>query len=319
MLDAGKAAQEPAERVSVVMTCFNEGPWLRQAVRSVLDQTAAEAIESIIIVDDGSDEPTLAVLDEVAGWDSRITTVHAKGNGLAKNRNLAVSRTSAGLVALLDSDDYWHPTKIARQLDLIRRNPSAGVVYTGFWLFDDGQDELRSVIVTDHARAKDSTLAYFLLDPPIVPSTIVFRRGIFDYVGGFDESIQVFEDTEFYLRLSQTAGLAAIAEPLTYKRNHRGSMTSKRTNLMMHHAYVAFHFARREPRLLPYVGRRLAERARKLGNLEAKDGNGEAAAHYYGLALSLDPLRPMNWGTFLAHKLGGNAIIRSMRASYGGL
>jgi hypothetical protein len=115
------------------------------------------------------------------------------------------------------------------------------------------------------------------------------RRVAFDAVGGFNEEIPVFEDTEFYFRLLRLCQMAAVPDPLLYKRLHPSALTAKRNTLMRHHANVALHFVADEPRLLPYVGKRLGERARKLGNLEARDARIEQAINFYSLALSLDP------------------------------
>ena len=149
------------------------------------------------------------------------------------------------------------------------------------------------------------------------------RRTAFDAIEGFDVSISVFEDTEFYLRLMRSYRVAAVPDPLVYKRVHGGAVTAKRNTLMRHHANVALHFSADEPRLLPYVGKRLGERARKLGNLELKDGHIEKAMNFYCLALSLDPFNITARIFKLLLKFGGqrgvNALISpwSKHASYG--
>lgn len=312
----GEAGACEAPRVAVVMTCYNEGRWLEQAVASVLDQTAAARIAEIVILDDGSGTETLEILRRVSTWDPRIRVLFRSGNGLSKARNIAIRETASPLVAILDSDDYWAPTKLEKQLSLLDGDRAIGLAYTGFHLFEDGLPATsRAVAVHDHANARDLTRAYFLKDPPIIPSTIVFRRNAFEACGAFDEEIRVFEDTDFYLRLSRVTGFAAVPEPLIHKRMHARSITSRRGDLMLHHALVAFRFAQREPRLLPFVGRRLAERARKLANLEAAEGHREAAARLYRLSLSLWPWSASAWGALAAQRIGGEKLIRRLRAS----
>ncbi len=104
-------------------------------------------------------------------------------------------------------------------------------------------------------------------DPPIIPSTTLLRRSAFTACGGFDANVRVFEDTDFYLRLSGIAGLRFVDEPALYKRSRGNSITGGRRDLMAHHAFVALKAASEDPRLLRWVPHRLAERARKLGNV----------------------------------------------------
>ena len=276
--------------VAVVITCFNEGAYIQQAVRSVLEQTSADEIDKVIIVDDGSAPSTLDVLLALPKLDSRIRLILERGNGLAKNRNIAISKTDSEYIAILDGDDFWAPDKLERQLNLLRSDETIGLAYAAPILFEDEAPWKRTVVVVRDLRyARDPTLDYFIHDAPIVPSSVLMRRAAFEAIGGFDDSIRVFEDTEFYLRLSRLYRLAAVPGPLLYKRVHASALTAKRDKLMMHHAYVALHFAAEEPRLLSYVGKRLAERARKLGNLEARDGSIDKARDFYSLALSLNP------------------------------
>jgi glycosyltransferase involved in cell wall biosynthesis len=312
---ASRPASEPAQQdsVAVVMTCFNEGPWLEQSVRSVLEQTAADRIAEIVILDDGSEQATLDVLTRVASWDRRIRLLYQSGRGVAGNRNRGVRATRSPILALLDSDDYWEPPKLEIQLAQLAADPSCGLVYTGFRLFADQRPETaRDVRVADLSSSTDTTLSYFTHDPPIVPSTVLFRRTAFEAVDGFDENVKVFEDTDFFLRLSRVTRFAGAPSVLIQKRLHKGSLTSRRQKLMTHHALVAFRFAEREPRFLPYIPRRLAERARKLANIEALDGRRQSAESLYRLAVSLRPTDPRTWSAMIAHAVGGQRLMRGL-------
>jgi glycosyltransferase involved in cell wall biosynthesis len=271
-----KPVVEAAGTIAVVITCFNEGAWIEAAARSVLEQTLASRISEIVIVDDGSQAETLAVLDRLEALDPRITVYREKGNRVAKSRNIGVSRTRADWIAFLDGDDFWAPDKLEAQVDCLRRRPELRFCYTGYWHFDnEGVDLAKPVGVVDHSEAKDPVLAY--------------------------------------LRASRVSTLAAVDRPLIYKRNHAGSITGDRSRLMMHHAIVAFHFAVIEPRVGPYISARLAERARKLGNLEATDGRARSAQDFYAMSLSFDPWSATTWFLALVHRLGGGGLLARLR------
>jgi glycosyltransferase involved in cell wall biosynthesis len=307
--------------VAVVITCFNEGLYINKAVQSVLGQTAASEIDEIVVIDDGSDHDTLVVLQTLPDMDPRIRVIldqdsrEKKSINLGRNRNIAVSRTASEFIAFLDGDDCWSPQKTALQLAVLRSDSSIGLTYSNPIQFsNDAYEEGRIAHVRDLRNSSDSTFDYFIHDGPIVPSSILMRRSFFELIGGFDASIPVFEDTEFYLRLSRVCRLAAVPGAVFYKRVHSAAITSKRDSLMRHHANVAFHFAAQEPRLYPYVGKRLAERARKLGNLEAQDGRRERAIDFYDLALSLDPFNVAARASWLLLKCGGRHGLETLSA-----
>jgi glycosyltransferase involved in cell wall biosynthesis len=304
--------------IAVIITCFNEGAYIQQAVNSVLEQTIGDQIDEIIIIDDGSSPPTLDVLRSLPRIDPRIELILECGNGLASNRNIAISRTSSEYIAVLDGDDFWVHDKLARQMTLLQSDEQVALVYSALILFRDDEPSKRAVVsVRDLRYSGDPLLEYFIYDAPIVPSSVLMRRAAFDYVGGFNETIPVFEDTEFYLRLLRSYQLAAISDPLVYKRAHSSAITAKRHFLMKHHANVAFHFAAQESRLLPYIARRLGERARKLGNLEAKDGYIDEAMDFYRLALSLDPLNLPARVSKLVLKCAGQHGINVLASQWG--
>ncbi len=296
------------------MTCFNEGRWIGAAVRSVLDQTAADRIAAIVIVDDGSAEDTRLALGEIEGWDERVRVVYgAGGAGPARNRNAGVEACDAPFVAFLDGDDLWTDDKLERQLGELERLPDVGLSYTGYEIFPDGRPEAARVAhVSDLSGAHDLARAYFLNDPPILPSTVLIRREAFQRVGGFDPTLRVFEETDFYLRLAEHTRFAALDAPLIRKRTHAGSLTGRRPKLMAHHAYVAFLACARAPRLLPLAPRRLAERARKLGNQAYIDGEVAEARGYWALAVKLDPTSLPAAAGWLAAAAGGNRLRRRL-------
>jgi glycosyltransferase involved in cell wall biosynthesis len=255
-------------KVAVVLTCHNEGHFIGAAVRSVLEQTRDELIDAIVIADDGSEEETLVKLREIECWDPRITVLYGPGGaGLPAQRNAAIARTISPYIAILDGDDVWAANKLELQVAELDDEPEVGLVYSSYYTFagDHIRSEARAKVL-DITSASDLTVTYFLNDPPIIPSTTLIRRTHFLACGGFDPQVRVFEDTDFYLRLSRHCRFAMVNLPLLYKRSNHQGITGSRKDLLAHHAFIAFKAAAEDPRLLPMVPRRLAERARKLGN-----------------------------------------------------
>jgi hypothetical protein len=190
----------------------------------------------------------------------------------------------------LDGDDVWTQEKLELQVPVMLSNPHVGLVYSGYSTF-----AANDLAGAHRARVRDITAeanlprAFFLCDPPIIPSTTLIRRSAFEACGGFDATIRVFEDTDLYLRISRLCRFAFIATPLLYKRSRASSITGGRNDLMAYHALVALKAAAHDPRLLPLVPRRLAERARKLGNYYFLLGENARARPLLRFAVRLDP------------------------------
>lgn len=293
-----------AASIAVIMTCYNEGAFIGEAVRSVVSQTVNHRIEQIVIADDGSRPDTIAALRLIEAWDDRITVLYGEGGvGLAGQRCKAIEASRAPLLAILDGDDLWAADKLERQLQYIDGDDCVGLVYTDYFIFPDCSiDKSRRAGVLDLSTKADLPVEYFLNDPPIIPSTILFRRKDYDRSGGFDRNIRVFEDTDFYIRMARVTRFALANEPLIYKRYHRKSITGGRPDLMAHHAYVAFKAAIDEPQLLRLIPRRLAERARKLGNQLFLLNDPASASNLLALALRLDPLNWRAYAPYLASR-----------------
>jgi glycosyltransferase involved in cell wall biosynthesis len=244
------------------------------------------------------------VLREIEGWDPRIRVLYGPGNaGLPAQRNLAISSTSAPLIAILDGDDLWTPAKLERQIPLLATDGGVGLAYSGYFTFgSDGVATAREARVKDISSETDLCRAYFLNDPPIIPSTTLIRRSAFDACGAFDSTVRLFEDTDLYLRLSRQYRFAFVDAPLLYKRNRATSLTRARKDLMAYHAFVALRAAAQDPRLLPLVPRRLAERARKLGNQRFLLADFPSATSLLSLATRLNPLDIRSWLSLIVAK-----------------
>lgn len=303
--------------VAVVITCYNEGAYIGAAVRSVLGQTRADLIDSIVIVDDGSAADTIAVLEQIERWDARIRVIYGKGGaGLPAQRNLAIRTTQTPFIAILDGDDVWTANKLQSQIPTMVADPTVGLVYAGYFTFARDLHNCHRAAVLDITAAADLPRAYFLNDPPIIPSTTIIRRTAFEECGGFDASVRVFEDTDFYLRLARTCRFAFTAEPLLYKRSRQASITGSRKDLMVHHAFVAFRAAADNPRLLTLVPQRLAERARKLGNHYFLLGQAQKARPLLRLAVRLNPINVRAWVSWLASGPYASAVHSIMAARW---
>ena len=99
-------------KVSVILPTWNRADWLEQSIQSVLGQSFLDF--ELIVVDDASDDATAKILESYSGKLRSIT--FAKNMGVSAARNIAISNCNSEWVAFLDSDDFWHPDKLEKQI-----------------------------------------------------------------------------------------------------------------------------------------------------------------------------------------------------------
>jgi glycosyltransferase involved in cell wall biosynthesis len=277
-------------KVAVIITCCNEEAYIAQAVRSVTSQTDSASIAEIVVVDDGSKDGSRAVLAGLAREDSRIRIIHANGIGLPAARNLAIRASTAPFIAFLDGDDYWRSDKLELQLRVFA-NPRIGLVYSDFVDFTKA-DVSDALLVNVRRFSSDTphTLAeYFVHDGPIVPSTAIIARTIFEDVGLFDEHLRPGEDTEMFLRIAERWQFQHVPGGLTFKRRHGRQVTRQLETLLPMNLALTEKFVERNPGLRRFKGQRLSRRYARVGHDCAQHGQGLLAFGYLSRALSHAP------------------------------
>jgi glycosyltransferase involved in cell wall biosynthesis len=209
-----------SESVSVVIPTHNRSRLVRRAVDSVLRQTVPPA--EVLVVDDCSEDDTLAVM---AAYGAPVRVLAATRNierGAA--RNWGARQSTSAVLAFLDSDDEWEPTKLEVQLPKLTSRPSAAWV-TGLRYIDDESRLTGRQYVPSVGGADD-----LLLENPFLgsPSSLLLRRETFDAVGGFpeDRPVQGSEDWIF-LNLLRARGteILVVQEKLVRYRLHGSNDT----------------------------------------------------------------------------------------------
>jgi glycosyltransferase involved in cell wall biosynthesis len=202
-------------RVTAIIPVFNGGATIRAAIDSVLAQRGVEPIE-VIAVDDGSTDDTAALL---ATYGERIRIVTQANRGLAAARNAGSGLARGAYLAFLDADDVWQPAKIARLSAVLDQDEAAALAYSDVILVDDRGIATGQPYI-DPACAYAPSMAELLARWwPILPSTVMMRRGTFEACGGFCERYRrAYEDVEMWLRARERGHFIFVAEPLVRYR-----------------------------------------------------------------------------------------------------
>ncbi|MCT9095682.1 glycosyltransferase family 2 protein [Haloarchaeobius sp. HME9146] len=216
-------------KVSVIIPTYNRADTVRRAIDSVLAQTMSDL--ECLVVDDASTDDTQAVLDEYD--DSRLRTFrHDTNRGGNAARNTGLANADGEYVALLDSDDEWKPEKLERQLDRLDAESDDWVAAYCDWEYDldeSGESWKRTVAALldrfdrDYPTegGADDMVREILADNlhTGAGSTLLVETAVARDVGGFDEDLDRFQDTEFALRVVKAGKLAHVAEPLMIRHD----------------------------------------------------------------------------------------------------
>jgi len=208
--------------ISVVITCYNYGQYVEEAVASCLNSTFQDF--EIIIVNDGStDAYTLELLEQWKMPKTRV--IHQHNQGLPAARNRGIREARGKYVFPLDADDKIHPTLLEKGYWIMETRPSLGFVTT--WLKHFGDE--------DWIWRPPSFHFYQLLQDNIVVGNSLIRKSAWESVGGYNESMtQGYEDWDFWIKLSAADWRGyQIQEPLFLYRKHGDTMLNQSNVLRM--------------------------------------------------------------------------------------
>lgn len=201
--------------VSVVVASYNHSRYLDQCISSVLEQTFEDF--ELLIVDDRSPDNSVEIAR--AYTDPRVRVfVNEENIGTYATENAGLDLATGGFVAILNSDDYWHPSKLQKQMQGLLKHPDASFSYT----LGDVVDDSGAVIPSfdqhaDWPREELQDPLPFLLDVnQILASSVVFRRGL----TRFKTKLRYCGDWVAALQLALQGPAVFIDEPLSFWRQH---------------------------------------------------------------------------------------------------
>jgi glycosyltransferase involved in cell wall biosynthesis len=220
--------------VSVIIPNYNYARYLPQALDSVLAQTYPHL--EIMVVDDGSTDESQALLRNY-GEQIRWFQHHRQGVSAARNRG--VKESSGELVAFLDADDVWLPTKLERQVQKFLEDRDLGLVHCGWEAIDK-----TGVPLDSHLDGLEGWVAkeLLLLRRPavlVVGSGAVVPRNTFEEIGGFDARLSTSADWDFSYRVAVRQRVGFVPDVLLQYRLHGTNMHAN-ILVMEHDTLLAF-------------------------------------------------------------------------------
>jgi glycosyltransferase involved in cell wall biosynthesis len=238
-------------QVSVVIPSYNHASFIAEAVQSVFSQTQADL--ELIVVDDGSTDSSRDVLSGFT--DPRLRLIFQENQGAHAAINRGLQEAEGEFLAILNSDDLYHPTRLEKALSAFKENPGAGLVASYIQIIDSDGAELG----VKHGyrdcspwplpggassfRSGDDLRAALLTENYLATtSNYIFTRGLYQRVGEF-RPLRYAHDWDFALRAQSQAGILLLSEPLVRYRVHSGNTIRENQAAMVFEIcwILAFH------------------------------------------------------------------------------
>jgi glycosyltransferase involved in cell wall biosynthesis len=208
--------------VSVVMATKNYARFLPVAVGSVREQTFADW--ELVIVDDGSNDDTPAAIKPFL-TDPRIRYFRSDKLGQTRAKNLGIGLCRSSLIAYLDADDVWLPTKLEKQLAAFRTQPQTGVVFCRRILIDDAGNVLPPRPTSTPSRGH--VLDRLFVQNFVCFSSAIMRREILSHIGVLDPQLDLAIDYDLWLRVAKHYTFDYVDEQLVKYRTGHGNLSNK--------------------------------------------------------------------------------------------
>ena len=236
--------------ISVVIPFLNPGPFLEEAIQSVIAQTHSDW--ELLLIDDGAtDGSTDVARDYATKQPDRIFYLSHPGRrncGVSASRNLGLRQARGAYLAFLDADDIWARNKLERQLELLDAHPEVGMVYgpAFYWYSwtdnasDQGKDfmqdpGLSTPLVVSPPRLVEMYLRNNGMDMAPTTSAVLVRRRCALAVGGFADEFRwpCWDDAVFFVKLAFRESILVVDDGYYKYRQHAASgvATACRTGL----------------------------------------------------------------------------------------
>lgn len=202
--------------ISVVMPVHNALPFLDESIKSILIQTLSDF--EFVILDDASTDGSLETLREWSLRDPRIRVHESKKQlGLSASSNAVVAKARASIVARMDADDIAHPDRLLRQMNVMKDRPDVAVIGTLCNGIDASGSEVRP-----RDRWRLLRRSNYI---PFPHGSAMFRREVFDQVGGYDEKAAGGEDQDLFLKMAARGVVVTLPDILYSYRYHTSNAT----------------------------------------------------------------------------------------------
>jgi len=219
-------------RVSVVMTTYNAGRFVRETINSILSQTFTDF--EFIIVDDCSTDNTVSIIESFC--DPRIRLIrNSENKGISATRNIGIDAARGDYLAALDHDDISLPERLAHQVAFLDSHPRTVLVGTAAKLLENGRIRDYYDPITEPHLLRWSLFTRC----PLIHSSICMRvKTLRDHGLYYRQEYHYAEDFDLYHRLAEIGDLACLPDRLIIYREHGDNTSARHAEAMARHGQL---------------------------------------------------------------------------------
>ena len=226
-----------APLVSIYITNYNYGSYIKEAIESVLNQSFKDI--ELIIIDDGSTDNSREIIENYAHLNN-IRIIFQKNKGLNVTNNIAMRLAHGKYLVRLDADDYFSEDAIEKMCLKLESDSQLGLVFPDYYLIDT----LGDVIAKEQRHSFDKDVS--LLDQPAHGACTMIRRSFLEKLGGYNESFSCQDGYDLWIRFTAKYKVANINEPLFYYRQHNSNLTKNEDRILNTRAEIKESFVTKE-------------------------------------------------------------------------
>jgi len=216
--------------ISVILAVHNDERYIEESVRSVLEQTCEDF--ELILVDDGSDDGTVSLVDSLARTDSRIRLFRQRRSGLTCSLIRATAEARGLYLARQDSDDRSRSNRFAVQTNFLNTHPDIAAVGSDTVVIDQSGQRIKAIVGERGTGTIRSSLLSLRSTP--IHGSVMMRRESVLAVGGYRLAFTVSQDFDLWLRLTEHCGLDNLSDILyEWRLNPVGVYSTRRMEQMM--------------------------------------------------------------------------------------
>lgn len=202
-------------KVSICVAYFNRSEFALDCVQSLLDQDY-ESFEVVVVNDGSPDQNTAKVLDSFN--DPRLKVIHQENTGFVGAIRRAISESSGEYIAIMGAGDVCHPSRISQQAKVLDEKADIGIVSCLFENVVVGGEHNGNREKRDYPNIKINANSFLNGANPIGHGEVMFRRSLYDQVGGYRPFFKFSQDLDLWLRMIDHCEVHLIREYLYERR-----------------------------------------------------------------------------------------------------
>jgi glycosyltransferase involved in cell wall biosynthesis len=242
-----KVTNKPSDLIDVLIPVYNAQAYLNEALDSIIKQTHRNW--RMLIVDDGSTDDSLSIIQQYAKQDSRIIYRSRENKGLVATLNELTAWSTAPFIARMDADDISHEQRFEKQLKFLMQDPHLSLLGSWVQLFG-----IKNEIWHFRATDQQIRIVSFFGKCSLLHASLMCRREVFELYP-FDPEFTHLEDFDFLTRIiaDNKFKMASMRESLYYYRQHNSSIVYNHEQLRLSKSKQVFK------RFLNALGLQLSE------------------------------------------------------------